>query len=123
MHDDANGGFLRGVERAMIRERTWAGIAAARAEGRIGGRRKKLNPVKRREIAESVISGRKSGAYMARLQPFHEASFRGVISIAAPAPIRFEQRNWRNVTVKFQPFPLRHLRHYNNWQLYIDFIL
>jgi DNA invertase Pin-like site-specific DNA recombinase len=49
-------------ERAMIRERTSAGIAAARAEGRIGGRRKKLNPVKRREIAESVISGRKSGA-------------------------------------------------------------
>jgi DNA invertase Pin-like site-specific DNA recombinase len=49
-------------ERAMIRERTSAGIAAVRAEGRIGGRRKKLNPVKRREIAESVISGRKSGA-------------------------------------------------------------
>jgi DNA invertase Pin-like site-specific DNA recombinase len=29
-------------ERAMIRERTSAGLAAARAEGRIGGRRKKL---------------------------------------------------------------------------------
>lgn len=54
-------------ERAMIRERTSAGLAAARAEGRIGGRRKKLDPAKRREIAESVISGRKSGAEMARL--------------------------------------------------------
>src|SRR5208282_3051501 len=38
-----------------------------RAEGRIGGRRKKLDTAKRREIAESVITGRKSGAEMARL--------------------------------------------------------
>jgi DNA invertase Pin-like site-specific DNA recombinase len=30
----------------MIRERTSAGIAAARAEGRIGGRRKKLDVTK-----------------------------------------------------------------------------
>jgi hypothetical protein len=37
------------------------------AEGRIGGRRKKLDLAKRREIAESVISGRKTGAEMARL--------------------------------------------------------
>src|SRR5271163_3568371 len=44
-------------ERAMIRERTSAGIAAARAEGRIGGRRKKLDASKRREIAECVASG------------------------------------------------------------------
>lgn len=54
-------------ERAMIRERTSAGFAAARAEGRVGGRRKKLDAAKRREIAESVISGRKTGAEMARL--------------------------------------------------------
>jgi transposase-like protein len=31
------------------------------------GRRKKLDAAKRREIAESVITGRKSGAEMARL--------------------------------------------------------
>jgi DNA invertase Pin-like site-specific DNA recombinase len=54
-------------ERAMIRERTSAGLAAARAEGRVGGRRKTLDAAKQREIAESVISGRKSGAEMARL--------------------------------------------------------
>jgi DNA invertase Pin-like site-specific DNA recombinase len=54
-------------ERAVIRERTSAGLAAAKAEGRIGGRRKKLDAAKRREIAESVASGRKSGADMARL--------------------------------------------------------
>jgi DNA invertase Pin-like site-specific DNA recombinase len=37
-------------ERAMIPERTSAGLAAARAAGRIGGRRKKLDPAKRREM-------------------------------------------------------------------------
>jgi len=60
-------GSFAEFERAMIRERTSAVLAAARAEGRIGGRRKKLNDVKRREIAESVITGRKSAADMARL--------------------------------------------------------
>ena len=60
-------GAFAEFERAMIRERTSAGVAAARAEGRIGGRRKKLDDAKRREIAESVLSGRKTGAQMARL--------------------------------------------------------
>lgn len=60
-------GAFAEFERAMIRERTSAGLAAARAEGRIGGRRKKLDLAKRREIAESVIAGRKTGAEMARL--------------------------------------------------------
>ena len=60
-------GAFAEFERAMIRERTSACLAAARAEGRVGGRRKKLDAAKRREIAESVLSGRKSGAEMARL--------------------------------------------------------
>jgi DNA invertase Pin-like site-specific DNA recombinase len=60
-------GAFAEFERAMIRERTSAGLAAARAEGRVGGRRKKVDAAKRREIAESVVSGRKSGAEMARL--------------------------------------------------------
>lgn len=42
-----------GFERPTIRERTPAGLAAARAEGRIGGRR---------EGAKSVVSGRMTGA-------------------------------------------------------------
>src|SRR5690606_36905694 len=53
-------GSFAEFECAMIRERTTAGLAQARAEGRIGGRRRKLDPKKRREIAESVLSGRKS---------------------------------------------------------------
>jgi len=60
-------GSFAEFERAMIRERTSAGLAAARAEGRTGGRRKKLNAAKRHEIAESVITDHKSGADMARL--------------------------------------------------------
>jgi DNA invertase Pin-like site-specific DNA recombinase len=60
-------GAFAEFERAMIRERTSAGLAAARAEGRVGGRRPKLDAARRREIAESVISGRKTGAEMARL--------------------------------------------------------
>jgi DNA invertase Pin-like site-specific DNA recombinase len=51
----------------MIRERTSAGLAAARAEGGIGGRRKQLDASKRCEIAESVVIGRKFGAEMAWL--------------------------------------------------------
>ena len=43
-HDDADGRQLRRVRAAMIRERTSAGLAVARAEGRVGGRRKKLVP-------------------------------------------------------------------------------
>jgi DNA invertase Pin-like site-specific DNA recombinase len=48
----------------MVRERTSAGLAAARAEGRIGGRRKKLDDTERREIAEAVISGHQTAARM-----------------------------------------------------------
>jgi DNA invertase Pin-like site-specific DNA recombinase len=54
-------------ERAVTRERTSAGLAAARAEGRVGGRRKKLDAAKTHEIAEGVVTGHKSDAEMARL--------------------------------------------------------
>ena len=60
-------GSFAEFERAMIRERTSAGLALARAEGRVGGRRRKLTERQRVEIAESVLAGRKSGAEMARL--------------------------------------------------------
>ena len=42
--DDADGwAASQNLKRAMIRERTSAGLAVARAEGRVGGRRKKLD--------------------------------------------------------------------------------
>lgn len=43
-------GALAEFERNLIRERTRAGLAAARARGRMGGRRKRLDPAKR-EVA------------------------------------------------------------------------
>jgi DNA invertase Pin-like site-specific DNA recombinase len=60
-------GAFTEFERAMIRERTSAGVASARAEGRDGGRRRKLDDTKRREIAEAVVSGRTTAAQMARM--------------------------------------------------------
>ena len=60
-------GAFAEFERAMVRERTSAGLAAAQAEGRIGGRRKKLDDTKRREIVEAAMSGRKTAAQMARM--------------------------------------------------------
>ena len=60
-------GSFAEFERAMIRERASAGLAQARAEGRVGGRRPKLNPKQRSEIADNVLSGRKSTAEMVRI--------------------------------------------------------
>ncbi|MER9048017.1 recombinase family protein [Mesorhizobium sp. M0923] len=73
-------GSFAEFERAMIRERTSAGLALARSEGRIGGRRKKLNPKKRLEIAESVLSGRKSAAEMARLYEVSQPTVSRIIA-------------------------------------------
>jgi DNA invertase Pin-like site-specific DNA recombinase len=64
----------------MIRERTSAGLAQARAEGRIGGRRPKLGDKQRREIAESVTSGRTSGAEMARLYGVSEPTVSRIVA-------------------------------------------
>jgi DNA invertase Pin-like site-specific DNA recombinase len=60
-------GAFAEFERSMIRERTAAGLRQARAEGRVGGRRRKLSTAQRREIVESVVSGRRTAADMARL--------------------------------------------------------
>ena len=52
-------GSFAEFERSMIRERTRAGPAAAKEDGRVGGRRRSLNDKQRREIADAVLSGRK----------------------------------------------------------------
>lgn len=67
-------GSFAEFERAMIRERTSAGLAEARAAGRIGGRRAKLTPRQRTDVDENVLSGRKSAAEMARLYKVSEAT-------------------------------------------------
>jgi DNA invertase Pin-like site-specific DNA recombinase len=45
-------GALAEFERNLVRERTQAGLAAARARGRLGGRRKLLTTEKRRHVVE-----------------------------------------------------------------------
>ena len=73
-------GSFAEFEREMIRERTSAGLDAARKEGRIGGRRPKLNKNQREDIADNVISERKSGADMARLYNVSEATISRIVS-------------------------------------------
>ena len=47
-------GALAEFERDVIRERTHAGLAAARARGRLGGRPKKLTDAKQLELARTL---------------------------------------------------------------------
>lgn len=60
-------GSFAEFERSMIRERTRAGLAAARADGRVGGRPRRLNDKQSQEVVDAVESGRKTAADMARL--------------------------------------------------------
>src|SRR5215211_6561823 len=50
-------GALAEFERDLTRERTHAGLAAARARGRIGGRPKKLDDPKQVALAQSLYDG------------------------------------------------------------------
>jgi DNA invertase Pin-like site-specific DNA recombinase len=50
-------GTFAEFERAMLRERTKAGLDAAREEGRIGGRRPKLSDRQQAEIRNMMTKG------------------------------------------------------------------
>ena len=60
-------GAFAEFERAMLKERTKAGLDAARKEGRIGGRPPKLKPHQQQEIVTLVKQGKKTAADAARL--------------------------------------------------------
>jgi len=75
-------GSFAEFERAMIRERTSAGLAQARAEGRVGGRRPKLTPSQRGDVVENVITGRKTAAQMAKLYGVSEPTISRVLAAA-----------------------------------------
>ena len=64
-------GAFAEFERAMLKERTKAGLDAARKEGRIGGRPPKLKP---QEIVTLVKQGKKTAAAAARLFGVHPAT-------------------------------------------------
>lgn len=67
-------GSFAEFERAMILERTRAGLETARAQGRIGGRRPKLNVQQKNEIIDMVNTGRKSASEAARIFKVHPAT-------------------------------------------------
>jgi DNA invertase Pin-like site-specific DNA recombinase len=67
-------GVFAEFERAMLRERTQAGLASARRAGRIGGRPPKLSHQQQEEIARMVRRGEKTAADAARLFRVHPAT-------------------------------------------------
>jgi DNA invertase Pin-like site-specific DNA recombinase len=67
-------GAFAEFERAMLKERTHAGLDAARKEGRIGGRPPKLKAQQRLEIVKLVTRGKKTAADAARLFGVHPAT-------------------------------------------------
>ena len=67
-------GAFAEFERAMLKERTKAGLDAARKEGRIGGRPTKLKPHQQQEIVTLVKQGKKTAAAAARLFGVHPAT-------------------------------------------------
>ena len=66
-------GSFAEFERAMVRERTRAGLKAAREQGRKGGRRPKLLAHQRAEILAMLAAGR-AGADIARIFRVHRAT-------------------------------------------------
>jgi DNA invertase Pin-like site-specific DNA recombinase len=70
-----------GLPRALTWESvTSVGLAEARAAGRIGGRRAKLNPAQRTDVLENVLSGRKTAAEIARLYKVSEATVSRIVA-------------------------------------------
>ena len=67
-------GSFAEFEREMIRERTRAGLHSARQQGRIGGRKVKLNTEQCREIVAKVNVGQWSKAEAARLFSVHPST-------------------------------------------------
>jgi len=67
-------GAFAEFERAMLTERTKAGLDAAREEGRVGGRRPKLSSQQQAEIWKVVSKGDKTAADAARLFKIHPAT-------------------------------------------------
>lgn len=80
-------GAFAEFERAMLQERTKAGLDAARQEGRVGGRRPKLSAQQQSEIRKMVARGDKTAADAARLFKVHPATVSRLMARAeASAP-------------------------------------
>jgi DNA invertase Pin-like site-specific DNA recombinase len=81
-------GAFAEFERAILRERTMAGLAAARKRGRIGGRRPKLRLQQQEEIDAMVSKGTKTAADAARLFNVHPATVSRLLANAGIGTVR-----------------------------------
>ena len=72
----------------LLRERTKAGLEAARKQGRIGGRRQKLRPHQQEEIVSMVSKGTKTAADAARLFNVHPSTVARILSNAGAGHFR-----------------------------------
>ena len=75
-------GAFAEFERAMVRERTQAGLRSARDQGRQGGRQPKLSPEQQAEVLTMLKAGR-SAADVARLFRIHRSTISRIASKAA----------------------------------------
>jgi DNA invertase Pin-like site-specific DNA recombinase len=73
-------GAFAEFERAMLRERTKIGVANARSEGRVGGRKPKLTPQQQNEIVRMVRRGERTAADAARLFRVHPATISRILA-------------------------------------------
>ena len=83
-------GAFAEFERAMLKERTKAGLDAAREEGRIGGRRPKLTPQQQVEIRKMVSKGDKTAADVVRLFKIHPAIVSRLLARTLPSASKAE---------------------------------
>jgi DNA invertase Pin-like site-specific DNA recombinase len=81
-------GAFAEFERAILRERTMAGLDAARKQGRIGGRRPKLRPHQQEEIVAMVSKGTKTADDVARLFNVHPATVWRILANAGVGTVR-----------------------------------
>ena len=71
---------LATLDRDVTRSRIGVGLAAARAEGRVGGRPSKLNARQQRNVLQEVLSGRQSAAHMAQQHKVSEATISRLVA-------------------------------------------
>ena len=82
-------GSFAEFERAIVRERTRAGLKAAREQGRKGGRRPKLMAHQKTEILAMLAAGR-AGAEIARIFRVHRATISRVAAEARTVSLKTE---------------------------------
>jgi DNA invertase Pin-like site-specific DNA recombinase len=72
-------GTFAEYERAMLQERTKAGLATARAAGRVGGRKSKLTQEQQQEIIKMITVEKKTASAVARLFNVHVSTISRLI--------------------------------------------